>query len=36
MANNTDVTNNDNAPSINYKEGLITNTEADGARNGVK
>ena len=36
MANNADVTNNDKAPSFNYKEDLITNTEAGGTRNGVK
>ena len=34
--NNADVTNDDNAPSFKYKAGLITNTEADGTKNGVK
>ena len=34
--NNADVTNDDNAPLFKYKAGLITNTEADGTKNGVK
>ena len=36
IANNPDVTNDDNAPSFKYKSNLITNTEADGTRNGLK
>ena len=32
VANNADVTNDDNAPSFNYKANLITNTEADGTK----
>ena len=32
VANNADVTNDDNAPSFNYKANLITNTEADGKK----
>ena len=30
------MTKDDNAPSFKYKVNLITNTEADGTRNGVK
>ena len=36
IVNNTDVTNDDNAPSFKYEAGLITNTEADGTKNAVK
>ena len=36
ISDNANVTNDDNAPSFKYKPGLITNTEADGTRNGVK
>ena len=36
VANNADVTYDDNAPLFRYKAGLITNTEADGTRNRVK
>ena len=36
VANNADVTNDNNAPLFRYKADLITNTEADGTRNGVK
>ena len=35
VVNNADVTN-DKAPSFKYKASLITNTEADGIKNGVK
>ena len=34
--NNANVTNDDNAPSFKYKASLITNTEADGTKKGVK
>ena len=34
--NNADVTNDDNAPSFKYKASLITNTEANGTKNGIK
>ena len=34
--NNLIVTNDDNAPSFKYKASLITNTEADGTKNGIK
>ena len=30
------MTNDDNAPSFQYKVGLITNTEADRTKHGVK
>ena len=30
------MTKDDNAPSFKYKVNLITDTEADGTRNGVK
>ena len=30
------MTNDDNAPSLKYKASLITNTEADGTKKGVK
>ena len=36
IVDNADVTNNDNALSFKYKAGLITDTEADGKKNGVK
>ena len=36
IVNYADVTNNDNALSFKYKAGLITDTEADGTKNGVK
>ena len=35
ITNNADVTN-DNAPSFKYNANLIGNTEANGAKNGVK
>ena len=34
--NNANVTSDDNAPSFKYKASLITNTEADGTKKGVK
>ena len=34
--NNADVTNDDNAPSFKYKASLITNTEANGTKKGIK
>ena len=34
--NNANVTNDDNAPPFKYKASLITNTEADGTKKGVK
>ena len=36
VANNADVTNNDNAPSFEYKANFIGDTEADGTKKGVK
>ena len=36
IANNADVTNDDNAPSFKYKASLITNTEANETKKGVK
>ena len=33
---NANVTNDNNAPSFKYKANLTTNTEADGAKKGVK
>ena len=36
MANNANVTNDDNASSFNYKANLIANTNADGTKKGVK
>ena len=36
ITGNANMTNDNNAPSFKYKAGLITNTEADGIRNGVK
>ena len=35
VVNNEDVTNN-NTPLFKYKANLITNTEADGTKKGVK
>ena len=34
--NNANATSDDNAPSFKYKASLITNTEADGIKKGVK
>ena len=36
ITNNANVTNDDNASSFKYKASLITNTKADGTKNGVK
>ena len=36
ITNNTNVTNDDNAPSFKCKSNLITNTEADGTKKRVK
>ena len=36
VTNNTDVTNDNNAPSFKYKASIIDNTEANGTKNGVK
>ena len=36
IINNADVTNDNNAPSFNYKASIIGNAEANGTRNGVK
>ena len=36
VANNADVTNDDNAPSFKYKASIIDNTENNGTKNGVK
>ena len=36
VTNNTDVTNDNNAPSFQYKASLIADTKADGTKNGVK
>ena len=36
VVNNADVTNNDHAPSFKYKASLITNTEANVTKKGVK
>ena len=36
IANNADVTNDDNAPSFKYKASLITNNKSNGIKNGVK
>ena len=33
---NTDVTNNDNAPSFKYKARVISDSETNGTKNGVK
>ena len=36
VVNNADVTNDDNAPSFKYKPNLITDTKANGTKNGIK
>ena len=36
VVNNTNVTNDDGAPSFKYKADLIAGTEANGTKNGVK
>ena len=36
IANNANVTNDNNAPSLKYKANLILNTEANGTKEGVK
>ena len=36
IANNSNGTNDDNAPSFKYKANLIADTEADGTKKGVK
>ena len=36
ITNNSDVTNDDNAPSFKYKANLVGNTEVNGTKNGVK
>ena len=36
IANNANMTNDDNAPSFKYKVNLIANTEADETKEGVK
>ena len=36
IINNADVTDDNNAPLFKYKANLIGNTEANGAKNGVK
>ena len=36
IINNSDVTNDDNAPSFKHKASLTGNTEDDGTKNGVK
>ena len=36
IVNNTNVTNDDNAPSFKYKASIIGNTENNGTKNGVK
>ena len=36
VVNNADATNNDNGPSVKYKASLITNTEANRTKNGIK
>ena len=36
VVDNADVATNDNAPSFKCKASLITNTEANGTKNGVK
>ena len=36
IVNNANVTNDDNAPSFKYEASLISNTEADGTKKGVK
>ena len=36
VVNNAAVTNIDNSPSFKYKTSLITNSEENGTKNGVK
>ena len=36
ITNNADVTNDNNAPSFQYKANVISNTEVNGTKNGVK
>ena len=36
VVSNTDVTNNNNAPSFKYKASLFSDSEANGTKNGVK
>ena len=36
IANNADVSNDDNASSFKYKASIIGNTEGSGRKNGVK
>ena len=36
LANNADVTNDNNAPSFKYKTSLVNNAEANGAKTGVR
>ena len=36
IVNNANVTNDNNAPSFKYKTSVITNTEANGTKMGVK
>ena len=36
IIDNADATNNNNAPSFKYKANLISNTENNGRKNGVK
>ena len=36
ILNNANVTNDDNAPSFQYKASIIGNTETNGTKNGVK
>ena len=36
VVNNAAVTNIDNSPLFKYKRSLITNSEANGTKNGVK
>ena len=36
IISNADVTNDNNAPSFQYKANLIDNTGNDGTKNGVK
>ena len=35
ITNNSNMTNNDSAPSVKYKANLIANTEANGTKKGV-
>ena len=36
VANNANVTNDDNVPSFKYKENLIDDTDVDGTKQGIK